>query len=92
MHHVEGTLWRCLNAQCSGSSGDISVALAHGVPVPQFMVLGLSYFRLKLNTWRLLTRREESTKVTVEVVNKLTQYKMLRSSLKDTVKLNLDRQ
>lgn len=68
------------------------MALAHGVPVPQFMVLGLSYFRLKLNTWRLLTRREESTKVTVEVVNKLTQYKMLRSSLKDTVKLNLDRQ
>lgn len=68
------------------------MALAHGVPVPQFMVLGLSYFRLKLNTWRLLTRREESTKVTVEVVNKLTQYKMLRSSLKDMVKLNLDRQ
>lgn len=65
------------------------MALAHTIPVPQFVAVGLSYFRVRMDTRRLLTGREETTKVTV---NKITRCKMLRSSLKDIVRLKLDRQ
>ena len=92
MHHVEAMLWRCLNAQCFGSPGDIAVAPAHSVPVSQFLVVGQSYFTVRINTWVLLAGREEGTKVTLEVINQMPQCKMLRSSLKNIVKSKLDRQ
>lgn len=68
------------------------MAPAYSVPVPQFLAVGLPCFTVRINTWRLLAGREEGTKVTVEVINKMPQCKMLRSSLKDVMKLKLGRQ
>lgn len=64
---------------------ETSLCLQPTAPCVPVLGVGLSYFTPRFNIWKLLAGRQEGVKA--EVINKTTQCKMLRSSLKEKAKL-----